>query len=80
MGAARDRQVNQELGEIGGVFVSKQPSDTDMGAKEPKTAGWVRDVSIFDFSKARWDEGEGYIHLSLTPADALLLSCAGPCF
>ena len=31
------RQVNQELGEIGGVFVSKQPSDTDMGAKEPKT-------------------------------------------
>jgi len=29
--------VNQELGEIGGVFVSKQPSDTDMGAKEPKT-------------------------------------------
>ena len=28
------RQVNQELGEIGGVFVSKQPSDTDMGAKE----------------------------------------------
>ena len=33
-------QVNQELGEIGGVFVSKQPSDTDMGAKEPKTDGW----------------------------------------
>ena len=32
-------QVNQELGEIGGVFVSKQPSDTDMGAKEPKTDG-----------------------------------------
>lgn len=31
------QQVNQELGEIGGVFVSKQPSDTDMGAKEPKT-------------------------------------------
>jgi len=31
--------VNQELGEIGGVFVSKQPSDTDMGAKEPKTDG-----------------------------------------
>ena len=27
------REVNQELGEIGGVFVSKQPSDTDMGAK-----------------------------------------------
>ena len=25
--------MNQELGEIGGVFVSKQPSDTDMGAK-----------------------------------------------
>ena len=32
--------MNQELGEIGGVFVSKQPSDTDMGAKEPKTDGW----------------------------------------
>jgi photosystem II oxygen-evolving enhancer protein 1 len=30
-------KVNQELGEIGGVFVSKQPSDTDMGAKAPKT-------------------------------------------
>ncbi len=30
-------QVNQELGEIGGVFVSKQPSDTDMGAKAPRT-------------------------------------------
>jgi len=30
-------KVNQELGEIGGVFVSKQPSDTDMGAKLPKT-------------------------------------------
>ena len=26
-------KVNQDLGEIGGVFVSKQPSDTDMGAK-----------------------------------------------
>merc|ERR1711879_493465 len=30
-------KVNQDLGEIGGVFVSKQPSDTDMGSKEPKT-------------------------------------------
>mmetsp|Transcript_80008 Transcript_80008/g.259178 ORF Transcript_80008/g.259178 Transcript_80008/m.259178 type:complete len:328 (+) Transcript_80008:101-1084(+) len=30
-------KVNQELGEIGGVFVSKQPGDTDMGAKAPKT-------------------------------------------
>merc|ERR1712050_265618 len=30
-------KVNQENGEIGGVFVAKQPSDTDMGAKEPKT-------------------------------------------
>jgi len=29
--------VNAEEGEFGGVFVSKQPSDTDMGAKEPKT-------------------------------------------
>ena len=29
-------EVNQELGEIGGVFVSKQPSDTDMGAKAPR--------------------------------------------
>ena len=30
-------KVNAELGEIGGVFVSKQPSDTDMGAKAPRT-------------------------------------------
>jgi len=30
-------KVNADLGEIGGVFVSKQPGDTDMGAKEPKT-------------------------------------------
>jgi len=30
-------KVNAELGEIGGVFVSKQPGDTDMGAKAPKT-------------------------------------------
>ena len=30
-------KVSAELGEIGGVFVSKQPSDTDMGAKAPKT-------------------------------------------
>lgn len=30
-------KVNAPLGEIGGVFVAKQPSDTDMGAKEPKT-------------------------------------------
>merc|ERR1712190_484604 len=30
-------EVNADLGEIGGVFVSKQPSDTDMGAKAPKT-------------------------------------------
>eukprot|EP00929_Paragymnodinium_shiwhaense_P020349 TRINITY_DN1359_c0_g1_i8.p1 TRINITY_DN1359_c0_g1~~TRINITY_DN1359_c0_g1_i8.p1 ORF type:complete len:341 (-),score=104.18 TRINITY_DN1359_c0_g1_i8:242-1264(-) len=30
-------KVNEPLGEIGGVFVSKQPGDTDMGAKEPKT-------------------------------------------
>jgi len=29
-------QVNAELGEIGGVFVHKQPSDTDMGSKQPK--------------------------------------------
>jgi photosystem II oxygen-evolving enhancer protein 1 len=28
--------VNNELGEIGGVFVHQQPSDTDMGAKQPK--------------------------------------------
>merc|ERR1712060_924087 len=28
-------KVNQELGEIGGVFVAKQPGDTDMGAKAP---------------------------------------------
>jgi photosystem II oxygen-evolving enhancer protein 1 len=30
-------KVNAEEGEIGGVFVSTQPSDTDMGAKTPKT-------------------------------------------
>jgi len=30
-------KVNAPLGEIGGVFVSKQPSDTDMGAKAPRT-------------------------------------------
>mmetsp|Transcript_5686 Transcript_5686/g.23634 ORF Transcript_5686/g.23634 Transcript_5686/m.23634 type:complete len:310 (-) Transcript_5686:1899-2828(-) len=29
-------QVNTEDGEIGGVFVSSQPSDTDLGSKEPK--------------------------------------------
>ncbi len=29
-------KVNSAEGEIGGVFVSNQPSDTDMGAKEPK--------------------------------------------
>jgi len=30
-------KINEPLGEIGGVFVSKQPGDTDMGAKDPKT-------------------------------------------
>merc|ERR1712066_702112 len=30
-------KVNADLGEIGGVFVAKQPGDTDMGAKAPKT-------------------------------------------
>ena len=28
--------INKELGEIGGVFVQKQPSDTDLGSKVPK--------------------------------------------
>jgi len=28
--------VNSELGEIGGVFVQQQPSDTDLGSKQPK--------------------------------------------
>merc|ERR1711990_631451 len=28
--------VNGELGEFGGVFVQKQPSDTDLGSKAPK--------------------------------------------
>jgi photosystem II oxygen-evolving enhancer protein 1 len=28
--------VNAELGEVGGVFVQKQPSDTDLGSKAPK--------------------------------------------
>lgn len=30
-------KVNAEESEFGGVFVSTQPSDTDMGAKDPKT-------------------------------------------
>ncbi|CAM9496793.1 unnamed protein product [Heterosigma akashiwo] len=30
-------RVNAEEGEIGGVFVSTQASDTDMGGKEPQT-------------------------------------------
>jgi photosystem II oxygen-evolving enhancer protein 1 len=30
-------KVNSDLGEVGGVFVQKQPSDTDMGFKIPKT-------------------------------------------
>jgi len=30
-------KVNERLNEIGGVFVTKFPSDTDMGAKAPKT-------------------------------------------
>jgi photosystem II oxygen-evolving enhancer protein 1 len=30
------QNVNKDAGEIGGVFVSAQPSDTDMGGKEPK--------------------------------------------
>ena len=30
-------RVNAEEGEFGGVFVSSQPSDTDMGAHAPKT-------------------------------------------
>jgi len=29
-------QVNGQLGEFGGVFVQKQPSDTDLGSKAPK--------------------------------------------
>jgi len=29
-------EVNNELGEIGGVFVQQQPSDTDLGSKTPK--------------------------------------------
>jgi len=29
-------KVNGELGEFGGVFVSQQPSDTDLGSKAPK--------------------------------------------
>merc|ERR1719160_644054 len=28
--------VNEELGEIGGVFVHKQPSDTDLGSRRPR--------------------------------------------
>jgi len=29
-------EVNQAEGEIGGTFIHRQPSDTDMGSKEPK--------------------------------------------
>lgn len=29
-------KVNEKEGEIAGVFVAKQPSDTDMGGKVPK--------------------------------------------
>merc|ERR1711871_1564121 len=29
-------QINSELGEVGGVFVQQQPSDTDLGSKTPK--------------------------------------------
>merc|ERR1711990_413057 len=29
-------ETNPELGEVGGVFVHKQPSDTDLGSKAPK--------------------------------------------
>ena len=28
-------QINSETGEIGGVFESEQPSDTDLGAQDP---------------------------------------------
>jgi photosystem II oxygen-evolving enhancer protein 1 len=28
--------INSELGEVGGVFVQQQPSDTDLGSKTPK--------------------------------------------
>jgi photosystem II oxygen-evolving enhancer protein 1 len=28
--------VNKELGEVGGIFVHQQPSDTDLGSKVPK--------------------------------------------
>merc|ERR1712182_11118 len=28
--------INAELGEVGGVFVQQQPSDTDLGSKTPK--------------------------------------------
>merc|ERR1712066_444163 len=60
-------KVNQELGEAGGVFVAKQPSDTDMGAKEPKTillkgifygrVSWVASSFVAFFvtaGRARW--------------------------
>ena len=30
-------QVDEANGDISGVFVSKQPGDTDMGGKKPKT-------------------------------------------
>lgn len=30
------KAVNKETGEISGIFVAQQPSDTDLGSKAPK--------------------------------------------
>jgi|OM-RGC.v1.034708024 Manganese-stabilising protein / photosystem II polypeptide. len=39
--AHRHFQINAELGEVGGVFVQQQPSDTDLGSKTPKQVSMV---------------------------------------
>ena len=42
-------RVNQETGELAGVFETIQPSDTDLGSKEPKevkiTGIWYGQIS-----------------------------------
>merc|ERR1712048_979935 len=55
--------VNAELGEFGGVFVHKQPSDTDLGSKAPKevllkgtffaTVNWVLVNGLSSFPGSR---------------------------
>ncbi|CAI5974916.1 unnamed protein product [Closterium sp. NIES-64] len=59
---------NVETGEIGGVFTSVQPSDTDMGAKVPK------DVKIqgiwYAQCRPKSSKGKSRLGLPLTPVPA----------